>query len=140
MTHLPCIGQIKAEKTELTDMVKVHSWISELTSGNVIWFEVPRGEIFATQYRIAIAISDIYHTLIVEKILYGNEGCCKRVDKSWKIDLMNVHLEYGTSSEAPINLGEWLTETKPTFLIADKQFSIDLTTDDWNIALLKNGD
>ena len=78
--QLPGIGQIKAVKMELTDIIKVHAWISELTSGNVIWLEVPRGEVFATQYRIAIGISDIYHTLIVEKILYGNEGCCKQVD------------------------------------------------------------
>ena len=53
--------------------------------------------------------------------------------------MTNVYLKYNVSSEAPIKLGQWLSDTKATFSIGDKEFSIDLIMDDWEIEPLTNG-
>jgi hypothetical protein len=137
--QLPAFGQTIADRTELTDIPKVHAWITEMKSANISWFDQPRDRIFAQQYRLAVGASEIYHTLLIERIVYGNEGCCKQVDKIWQIDLMKVYLKYSASPEAPIKLGEWVTETKATFAIGNKHFSIDVTTDEWKIEPSRNG-
>ncbi len=133
LTAQLALAQVNIKKEKLQDIEDVHEWMSSLHSGTIKWLDEPNSEVEAVQYRLGIGISEIYHTMILERMTFGKEGCCKQITDIWKLDIWDASLRYEISPEAPIEFTKWLGFQKFRIAISGKTYLVDFSGEDWTL-------
>jgi hypothetical protein len=84
---------------------RLYAWIVFLSEGPITWRELPtKGEgkdpnTTGRAYRIVQPVSEIYDTILLEGVIIGNEGCCKKVRKVAQVDLEGFAKALGFNGE-----------------------------------------
>ncbi len=61
--------------------------LSFLSQSPITFFKEPFDEnIESEAYRVLVTTSEIYNSIFIDRVVFGTETCCKRVDKTWEID------------------------------------------------------
>ncbi len=107
-THL-----IRAKPVDKPDY---YAWVSELKTGpsesaklsdeeyETKPHDIPRGR----HFRVAALTSEIYSSAYIEEVVFGYEGCCKRVAHIWKFDLEELFDQFKLKGDlAGFTLVKW---------------------------------
>jgi hypothetical protein len=66
--------------------------------------DVPRGRLF----RVVGLISEVYSTAFIEEVVFGYEGCCKRLAHIWQLDLEAIYDHFKLKGElSGFTLVDW---------------------------------
>ncbi|WKK82935.1 hypothetical protein [Marivirga arenosa] len=122
-------GQIV--KADLEPVEKdYYAWITSLNEGPIEWLTVSTNDIDAKAYRIVITTSEIYNSLYVETVVFGNEGCCKRIVAKHQIDLYDLFSKLKMSGEITnIEFTKWLNNGEFEMNIQDQSYLLSIEED-----------
>ncbi len=122
-----CHSQSKAISTETVGSID-YRWISFLTEGEITWLSdsvQKTDSIVGYSFRIVITTSEVYNRIYIEKVIVGEEGCCKRVLSTRAIDMHQYQRKFGIKGEmAGINFSKWLSPTSFQFQQFNRKFNI----------------
>ena len=107
--------------------------IFQLSSGPIKWDKLSRDEYLnisaekkiGVNYRAVVVLSEIYSSLLVERILYSpEEGCCNEIDEVYEIDLRDLADKFNLKKGEIRGLvvEEWLSPTEFVFSLKGKTF------------------
>jgi len=80
------------------------------------------------RFRVVTVVSEGHYSLSIDKILYGYEGCCAEINKTWDFNLHDFKKLFGLKGQ---NLGKkfkitkWLSPTSFEFKIQRKLFKVE---------------
>jgi len=62
--------------------LKINPNVILISRGKIFWISPEKG--FA--FRLVAILSEVYISLYIQKVDYGEEGCCAKISKTYKID------------------------------------------------------
>ena len=93
-----------------------HVWISMLTEGPTDW-------VGGSSYRVVVTTSEIYDHVYIEKVTYGDEGCCKRLASIRALDLKEFAQAFNLPGEiSGFKFVKWDSSSAFTFSMRDRYF------------------
>ncbi len=115
--------------------------LTSLTEGPIHWLDKPEEKVHAIAFRIAISTSEIYSNLYIEKVTYEQEGCCKVIFQSRKLDLYEVYKKFGLSGEiSEVRFNQWTGSNSCEIVIQGKRYKMtNLDNEKINIQPIEGG-
>ena len=104
--------------------------ISFLTEGEIKWFEKPVNNIEGESFRFVITNSGIYNQVYIERISFGPEGCCRKIEskKLLPIDQLFDSLNF-KGERSGVQFVNWITETSLVISINKNDILIEISND-----------
>lgn len=112
LTEENLISTIPVENTDY------YPFVYYLTCGEVIYLDsLESKNIHGFFYRVAIANYEIYKTIYIEKVLFGHEGCCMKVQSIREINEDDFAEKFGYVQHMIIYFDfiSWLSPTSFMF-------------------------
>jgi hypothetical protein len=101
-----------------------YAWIIQLIQGSTDWDH-------SCAYRIVVTRSEIYNTVYIEKVTFGEEGCCAKVVSTRKFNLEQFAESFDIKGElAGFEFHAWINPTVFKFKMHDRIFKVsDISKD-----------
>lgn len=112
-------------ETKRTDKDYYNS-ISFLSQGKIKWYDDLINEIEGEAFRFVITSSSIYNKIYIEKITYGLEGCCRRVDSKKEIPMDKIFKTFNINGErSGVKFIKWISPTSIEISIYEVNYLIE---------------
>jgi hypothetical protein len=113
--------------TKPADTTDYYPWIRELSSGPAKWQDESESDASAGQMnRVAVLVSEIFNTVLLEELTFGDEGCCATIRRVRELDLEAFVRRFGFQGEiSGFQLGPWLGPDAIQFSFKERRFRLD---------------
>jgi len=108
-----------------------HAWITQLSVGESTRDRGAADSVVYRRYRVAVPTSEIYSTVIIERVSYGLEGSDARVDWARRVALYPFNQAFGLRGTAISGLvvGPWAAPNVFEFTVQSRRFVATITSD-----------
>jgi hypothetical protein len=105
------------------DSSDYYPWISQLSMGKVRWSRTERDSTVGRRYRAVVLTSEIFSTLVIERIGFGIEGCCAKVEWSRLVRLGDVRQRMGWGQAiVGLRIESWPSDSTFVFVVKSHQY------------------
>jgi len=122
--HIDSAAAPRLIGTRLRSAADYYPWITQLSAGEVRWSEgASEDESSGCMYRVAVLVSEIYNTVLLEEVTLGQEGCCAELGKVRELDLQSFADAFQLPGElSGFAVGRWTAPDAFEFTYHHRQF------------------
>ncbi len=85
-------------------------------------------EVTSFAFRVIVTTSEIYDSMYFEKVTYGQEGCCKKIEYIKQFDMMQFAKEFSLEGElSGLKFIKWQKDHSFDFEIQGHRFNIQIS-------------
>lgn len=100
-----------------------YAWISFMTLGPASEIKGGTDEVASRRLRVVVTLSEIYNSLSIEELTFGEENCCVRVATSRSVSLESFMDAFGMHGEVQgCEFDKWLSPSSFAFTFQERRF------------------